>query len=255
MDYAVIVVPAAPVRRKPRHQTEMVSQLLFGEMVQIIKVKDSFWVKIRSLHDNYEGWLTHNLIQPVSKKQGKTKREFVAADYLNTLLFNEKIMNVPMGSSLLNLTNGKGNLGDIEYSFAGNHLNRFSQRADGELIKQLTFKWLNAPYMWGGRTILGVDCSGFVQVNFKMIGLDLPRDAWQQAKDGKRVKNLKDAQAGDLAFFDDDDEIVHVGILLNNEQIIHASGKVRIDPIDRKGIINIDTEKRTHSLLTIKRHW
>jgi len=109
--------------------------------------------------------------------------------------------------------------------------------------------------MWGGRTPLGVDCSGFVQVNYKMMGIDLPRDAWQQAQEGKPVKKLKDAQAGDLVFFDDRDEIVHVGILLNNEQIVHASGKVRIDTIDKKGIINVDTDKRTHRLEAIRRLW
>jgi gamma-D-glutamyl-L-lysine dipeptidyl-peptidase len=116
-------------------------------------------------------------------------------------------------------------------------------------------RWLNAPYMWGGRTVLGVDCSGFVQVNYKMMGIDLPRDAWQQAQEGKAVKKLKDAQTGDLAFFNDKEEIVHVGILLNNEQIVHASGKVRIDLIDRKGIINADTGKRTHQLEAIRRCW
>ena len=105
----------------------------------------------------------------------------------------------------------------------------------------------------GGRTIFGVDCSGFVQVNYKMMGIDLPRDAWQQAQEGKIVKKLKEAVCGDLAFFDDKEEIVHVGILLGTDQIIHSSGKVRIDTIDKKGIINSDTGKRSHFLRIIKR--
>ena len=114
-------------------------------------------------------------------------------------------------------------------------------------------EWLNAPYLWGGRSILGVDCSGFVQVNFKLMGIDLPRDAWQQAQTGEPVKKLKDAVKGDLAFFDDKDEIVHVGILLGTDSIIHASGKVRIDSMDKKGITNNETGKRTHSLRAIRR--
>ena len=120
---------------------------------------------------------------------------------------------------------------------------------------KFTDQWLNAPYLWGGRTPLGVDCSGFAQIIFKTLGIDLSRDAWQQAQQGKPVKKLKNAVIGDLAFFDDKEEIVHVGILLNNEQIIHASGKVRIDPTDKKGITNSDTGKRTHRLRAIRRYW
>jgi len=92
-----------------------------------------------------------------------------------------------------------------------------------------------------------------VQVSYKMMGIDLPRDAWQQAQEGDAVRKLGDAQCGDLAFFDDKEEIIHVGILLGDDRIIHASGKVRIDNIDKKGIVNSDTGKRTHFLRVIKR--
>jgi cell wall-associated NlpC family hydrolase len=164
-------------------------------------------------------------------------------------------MNVPYGSTLPSFADGKGKLGTIEYSFSGKCFKRQEQRASAELLNKLVMPWLNAPYMWGGRTILGVDCSGFVQLNYKMMDVNLPRDAWQQAQQGLPVKKLKDAQPGDLAFFDDKDEIVHVGILLNSEEIIHASGKVRIDTIDKKGIINTDTGKRTHKLELLRRMW
>lgn len=255
MDFAVVIVPAAPVRKKPQHQVEMVSQLLFGETVQILKTKKNFWIKVRSLHDNYEGWVTKNLIQPIDEKSARSVSEFITEDLMSMILINDRSMNIPAGSSLFNFNNGNGKFGSNSYSFTGNYLNRYEQKPDEELLKQFTFRWLNAPYMWGGRTILGVDCSGFVQVNYKMLGFDLPRDAWQQAQEGKVVKKLKDAVAGDLAFFDDNDEIVHVGILLTNEQIIHAAGRVRIDTIDKKGIINVDTGKRTHRLEAIRRVW
>ena len=142
---------------------------------------------------------------------------------------------------------------DLIFQLEGEYHKRNEQRLEAGTVKQLTAQWLNAPYLWGGRTMLGVDCSGFVQVNYKMMGIDLPRDAWQQAQEGETVRKLKEAVCGDLAFFDDKEEIVHVGILLGDDRIIHASGKVRIDNIDKKGIINSDTGKRTHSLRVIKR--
>ena len=255
MEFAVVIVPAAPVRKKPQHQVEMVNQLLFGETVQILKTKKDFWIKVRSLHDNYEGWLTKNLIEPIEERLARSVSEFATADLMSMILIKERSMYIPAGSSLFNFNNGSGSFGGNGYSFTGNYLKRYEQKPNEELLKQFTLRWLNAPYMWGGRTILGVDCSGFVQINYKLMGIDLPRDAWQQAQEGKSIKKLKDAVAGDLVFFDDNDEIVHVGILLNNEQIIHASGKVRIDTIDKKGIINADTGKRTHRLEAIRRCW
>jgi cell wall-associated NlpC family hydrolase len=253
MEYAIVAVPAAPVRRKARHQKEMVSQLLFGESVRILKIKGDLWVKVSSLHDGYEGWMTNTLLQETSETHATANCEFVTTHFLNTISINDKQMHVPFGSSLPAFAEGKGKVGELNYDFPGNYIRR--TEPDSNKVLQLTSQWLNCPYMWGGRTILGVDCSGFVQVNYKMMGIDLPRDAWQQAQQGKAIKKLKEAVCGDLAFFDDKEEIVHVGILLNSEQIIHASGKVRIDSIDKKGIINSDTGKRTHFLRSIQRYW
>jgi hypothetical protein len=255
MEYAVVIVPAAPVRRKARHQGEMVSQLLFGETVRVLKTKGNLWVRIRSLHDNYEGWITKNLLREVTDREAKLNVRYVTNEALNTIQVKGQKLQLPVGASLPGFENGLGMVADIEYNFSGGFIDRFSIQPGAERIQQLTLPWINSPYMWGGRTIFGVDCSGFVQVNFKMMGIDLPRDAWQQAQFGSTIKKLKDVQCGDLAFFDDKEEIVHVGILLNSEQIIHASGKVRIDTIDKKGIINSDTGKRSHSLQSIKRYW
>lgn len=255
MEYGVVSVPAAPVRRKPRHQSEMVSQLLFGETVRIIRSKGSLWVKVRSLHDDYEGWMTNTLLIGVTGAEAKFKPRHVTNVLAGTVYLDSKRMHVPVGSSLPAFENGMGLLGRHEYRYNDAFVDRIDVKPGPERILQLTSEWLNAPYMWGGRTLMGVDCSGFAQVNFKMMGIDLPRDAWQQAQAGTTVKKFKDAVCGDLAFFDDKDEIVHVGILLGNEKIIHASGKVRIDTIDKKGIINSDTGKRSHSLESIKRYW
>lgn len=255
MDYAAVIVPAAPVRKKAKHQSEMANQLLFGESVKVLKEKGSLWVKVRSLHDQYEGWLTRTLLLEIPAEKAKQASDYVVTDLCQPLQLGTMTLQLPFGSSLPFFSDGNGLIGERTYQYSGKFSNRNQQQPGPWLVKQLTSSWLNAPYLWGGRTIFGVDCSGFTQVIFKMMGIDLPRDAWQQAQEGQPIKKLKDAVCGDLVFFDDKDEIVHVGILLSNEQIIHASGKVRIDRIDKKGIINSDTGKYTHELEAIKRYW
>ena len=115
-------------------------------------------------------------------------------------------------------------------------------------------KLLDTPYRWGGKTIMGIDCSAFVQLCAKVAGFKLPRDASQQVGYGETVEFLSDAKAGDIAFFENEDRrVIHVGILLSNDKIIHASGKVRIDTLDQTGIFNKETNRHTHVLSVIKR--
>ncbi len=255
MEFAVVNVPAAPVRRKPGHYREMVNQLLFGETIKVLKTKADLWVKIRSLHDSYEGWMTNTLLEEIDEIAANSMSAFATTDILSSVKAGDKKMNIPFGSSLPFFEGGKCKLGQNEFEFTGNYCKRDEQQPGPELLNQLALPWLNAPYLWGGRTPLGVDCSGFVQVIYKLMGIDLPRDTWQQAQEGKPVKKFKDVLPGDLAFFDNKEDIVHTGILLGDEKIIHASGKVRIDGINKKGIVNAETGKRTLRLRAVRRLW
>lgn len=255
MKYAIVNVPVAALRRKPRHPKEMVNQLLFGETVQVLKTKGDAWVKVKSLHDDYEGWMTLSLLEETDEITALQKPVFVTAGLLTRISQDSQVMHIPIGASLPNFTEGTCMINKQAFFVEGLVLNRMEHPASSVLIDKLVQPWLNAPYLWGGRTPLGVDCSGFVQVNFKLMGIDLPRDAWQQAQYGEPVESINEAKPGDLVFFDDKEEIVHVGILLNKETVIHASGKVRIDPIDKKGIINGQTGKRTYRLKAIRRYW
>ena len=255
MKYAIVNVPVAALRRKPRHHKEMVNQLLFGETVQVLKTKGDAWVKVKSLHDDYEGWMTLSLLEETDEITALQKPVFVTAGLLTRISNESQAMHIPAGASLPAFADGKCQINKQAFQVDGLVYNRLEHQPSSILVDKLVQPWLNAPYLWGGRTPLGVDCSGFVQVNFKLLGIDLPRDAWQQAQGGEPVDNINEAQPGDLVFFDDKEEIVHVGILRNKETVIHASGKGRVDPIDKKGIIHAQTGKRTYRLKAIRRYW
>lgn len=221
--------------------------------MRILKSRNN-WFKIQSVHDNYEGWIRSNLITTV--EENVLDSPFVTAELINTVNIGDVHMRIPVGSTLPGFSDGEGGFGTLKYKFNVAFFNRNEIKPDKNRVAQLTMQWLNAPYLWGGRTPFGVDCSGFVQVVFKMMGVNLLRDAWLQAGQGMKVKTLQQAECGDLAFFTHKKrKITHVGILLGPSQIVHASGKVRIDAIDDEGIINSDSGKRTHTLVAIRKVW
>jgi cell wall-associated NlpC family hydrolase len=252
MMYAICAVSAAPVRKEPSHRTEMVNQLLFGDTVQIIEEKEE-WLKIITVFDNYEGWVTNHMLTAINETEGRNLPVFIASGLTNPVMHNDQLITAPMGSSLTGFNDKTRLLWDKSYLYQGNY-KKMGQPFDKELLLKLVQLWINAPYMWGGKTYLGVDCSGFVQTVFKVLGVQLKRDAFQQAEQGMVVNTIEEVQTGDLAFFvNSSGKIVHVGILLHNSKIVHASGKVRIDPFDKIGIVNKETGNRTHTLHSIKR--
>ena len=252
MNYAICTVAAAPVRKEASHRSEMINQLLFGEPMLVLETKYE-WIRIQSIYDNYEGWLTDHLITPVDEKVVTAPCPFVATALVNPVTLPDELLNVPMGSSLTGLDEETRLLWDSQHRYHGTYRD-VTEPLDIDLLWRSVQAWINAPYLWGGRTFMGVDCSGFVQVVYKVLGVPLRRDAWQQAEQGEVVKSLEEARVGDIAFFQNKEgRVVHVGILLGDGQIAHASGKVRIDRIDAEGITNVYSGKRTHQMHSIRR--
>src|SRR5690554_292550 len=250
--FGICNLAIVPVRLEPNHRSEMVSELLFGEHFGIIE-KTKGWIKIKIQFDGYEGWIDEKQFQPISENDFNllsSKEIVLNADLIEYISGKDNLLfPIPLGASLLFLDISSVNTS--EFVFEG--LKATIQKPKTEILKT-AFMYLNTPYLWGGKTPFGIDCSGFVQMVYKLNGYSLLRDANQQATQGEVLSFIEEAEAGDLAFFDNEDgKITHVGILMNDNYIIHAHGKVRIDRLDHLGIMNVDTKRHTHKLRVIKK--
>ena len=241
MEYGIVNLNLIPVRKKNNAKSEMISQLFFGETIEVVSKKNN-WCFVISNLDNYKGWVRDSHFLSIPKidyiKINRKKKKFSSTD---TLLYNNKFKNytVPAGSII-------SNCNYLNFDCISNDKNFHS-------LEEIALSFLNSPYLWGGKTKFGTDCSGFVQSVFKIYGKILPRDSYQQALIGTEV-NLENSKAGDLAFFGKKiDAITHVGIVISNKRIIHSSGKVRIDNIINEGILNVDSEEISHELQSVRR--
>ncbi|HVZ95953.1 MAG TPA: C40 family peptidase [Chitinophagaceae bacterium] len=254
MSYTVCCVPISPLRAEPSHKSEMVSQQLFGEKSIIKEAAKDNWVKVILKYDGYEGWCQYSHLAEIEEDQYSRVDKELTAGWVNEVEYNGHLMYVPMGSVLSAFRNGKAFWRKNTVHFKGEIWNPEEIEISKKLVRQVAYKFLNTSYLWGGKSVFGADCSGFTQMTYKFLNTYLPRDAWQQAQHGAVVNFLQEANCGDLAFFDNEEgNIIHVGILLSEHEIIHASGKVRIDKIDTQGILNLETKQRTHQLRIIKR--
>lgn len=230
----------APLRKEPSDRSEMVSQALFGEAMVMLDQNEK-WAMVRMEIDHYEGWIDRKQIEPYSSD---SNLQLITQPLVHAVTPDGTSITLPAGAYvdesidlLESLPIWSGSENDITACAKA---------------------FLHAPYLWGGRTLMGMDCSGFTQLVMRLNGVSLPRDAHQQAEHGETVSFLEETTTGDLAFFDNaDGRIIHVGIVLKDENgrsnIIHASGKVRIDPIDHQGIYNRDTGSYSHQLRIVKR--
>ena len=257
MKYAICNLSIVPVRAKPSDASEMITQLLFGELLEVEGFHKG-WAKIRITYDSYDGWVDAKQIFIISQETYAKFNEFppnLTLDLVSILrnITDDYAFPVLMGSSLPYIVNKTFYIEDKKYEFDGAITENNHSSSVNEIINH-AYMYLYTPYLWGGKSPFGIDCSGFTQMTFKLGGIKLQRDAWQQAEQGTTVDFMTEASIGDLAFFENEEgRIVHTGILLGKNNIIHASGQVRIDNIDHQGIFNAALDKYTHKLRLIKR--
>jgi hypothetical protein len=235
----------------------MVTQLLFGEHFTVLEETEE-WTRIKQHSDGYESWINNKQYLSVKEKtfsELSGTSSVLSKELIGVITDKQGGASFPivMGSVLPAYAKGNVQMEQHHYEFDGSVTSSSEKKNEKHLV-ETAYQFLNAPYLWGGRTVMGIDCSGFTQLVYKMNGYQLPRDAWQQAEIGNPHSFVEEAGPGDLAFFDNEEgKITHVGIVLPDQQIIHASGKVRIDKFDHYGIFHSDRKKYSHMLRVIKR--
>jgi hypothetical protein len=254
MPYGICNLSIVPLRIEPNDRSEMVSQVLFGEHFIVLETLQK-WSKIRLAFDNYEGWIDINqylLLAEENYFEIEGSKNALAGELIDFVTDeNDNFLTIAIGATLPFYNDKSFKLGNINYRYEGKV---FKFKQPKETLIEMAASFLNVPYLWGGKTPFGIDCSGFTQMVYKLCGYKLLRDAGQQATQGEALSFIEESEPGDLAFFDNEEGvIVHVGMIMKDNYIIHAHGKIRIDRIDHSGIFNVDTRRHTHKLRVIKK--
>jgi hypothetical protein len=254
----ICALSAVPLRAEPADASEMVNQILFGETYTVLEERKN-WLRIKLWHDNYQGWLDrkqHLAVNDAFLKKHFKKSPAIASDLIEIVSQEDggSFFPIFLGSFLPAYRKNQNEIVEInqlKYLYTGPVLTKKQNR---EQLRQIAFLYLNAPYLWGGRSPFGIDCSGFTQMVYRLCGYSLPRDSGEQAALGHTLSFIEESLPGDLAFFDNaEGKITHVGIILENNYIIHASGRVRLDRLDQSGIFNAEENRHTHKLRVIKK--
>lgn len=263
-EYVINHCPVTPVREEPSHAAEQATQLLFGELCEVME-RQSSWTKIRSTVDGQVGWVSPGMLAPVSQEEAESyllsEAKCVVATPMaeaTVIATGEKLM-LTIGTRLPNYKRGSFQLLGTKYKINPRCVYKVRREVRGEDVVRVAKSLLNVGYLWGGKNMMGYDCSGFTQTVYSVFGINLLRNAREQVTQGEVVPSLAESRPGDLVFFNHADvnpeatRITHVGMLISPTEVIHCAGYVHINEIDETGI-RLANGKRTHHLAQIKRY-
>lgn len=266
-EYVINHCPVTPVREEPAHAAEQATQLLFGEVCEVVD-RYSSWTKIRSTMDGQIGWVVSKMLTPISHEEVERYQQ---ADAMGVVATPMAVATDTRTSEQMMLTIGtrlpyykKGTFEMLGKRYKINPRCVYEVKGErlkvkGEDVVRVAKSLLNVPYLWGGKNMMGYDCSGFTQTVYSVFGINLLRNAREQVTQGQVVSSLAEAQPGDLVFFDHSDrnpeatKITHVGMLISPTEVIHCAGYVHVDQIDEMGI-RLANGKLSHHLVQIKRY-
>lgn len=253
MEFGICILNSISVRIEPSNKSEMTSQILFGEHFIVLEVKNH-WLYVKVAFDGFKGWVDVKQVEEISTEyyeQLQNENSFFLQELVSFVSLEKDLNLISLGATLPNLINDSFLINKRTYQIDANTK---AYELTQDKIIDIAFMYLNAPFLWGGKTPLGIDSAGFTQMVYKMNGYKLFRDVVSQSRQGEALSFIEESTPGDLAFFDDEEGIIrHVGIILANNFIIHASGKVRLDRLDQSGIYNEETNRHTHKLRIIKK--
>ena len=250
---SVCMLSCCPMRKKPEESSEMISQIVFGEQVNVLEEYGS-WLYVQCRMDAYKGWIDQKMVVRSDHPYKESKNLHYSLEPTYAINGQSEGRWIAFGSFLPSYDGLTFRINKEKFGFSGAAASPQDLNLTEALVVKLCKKYLNAPYLWGGKTPFGVDCSGFVQTIYRVLGVNLPRDAKDQANYGLTLDFVNESMTGDLAFFTKStNRISHVGVIIDDNKIIHASGKVRIDNLDHVGIFNPEVQKYTHKLKIIKR--
>lgn len=249
-NFGICLQTLIPIRKRATETAEMITQLLFGETYDLLELNEK-WALIKNHNDDQQGWIDEKLVVNIEPSEVQMLQS------AEKIILNKPLVLAKIQAEKIPLVAGSVFYKNENDSFGVNNTNYVLTEKHTPLTWEDTLmQFLNTPYLWGGKSFLGIDCSGFSQVVFKTKGINLPRNASQQEEVGEEIKQLEQVKMGDLAFFENPQgKINHVGIIIDSQTIIHASGWVRIDHIDDQGILKKEIKDYSHKLKIIKRYF
>lgn len=256
MPYSICTVANAPIRNSSTHSSEMLSQLLFGEVMEILTTKGKSWVKVRTCDDNFVGWVDASQVHAIEEDLLDAYLHDFAfvLDFFQPIHAGNSFIPLMIGSRLPRFDGMQFSVNGKKLTFSGRAVYPKDIQSNGEMLVKLAKKYINTPYLWGGRSAMGIDGDGFVQIVTRMLNIKMPREAEAQINLGQNVAFVEQATPGDIAFFENQrGRIIHSGFVLEDNKIIHVYGKVRVDDLDHYGIFNQSLNRYTHRLRIIKR--